>query len=747
MSRYKPISEQTLPCLPSLSGVKNSLGLPSVASTRLGSLARTRPSQYLSLGTTDSGDQVSLIGPSLKSHTHIIGATRYGKSKLVEHLLRQKLSATRSGFILIDPHGKLYEDMVHYLSHKRPSLARKVVLFDPAGDSSQMIGFNPIPSDSKNNPEYVVDNLVSSCLKAWKQDNADATPRIKRWLQNIFHVLIANDLTLLEAAALLNPSDARHRKNFSQVAESMVRVDWELFDRLHFTKQWEMLEGPSNRLRKFLMNPYIRTIIGGQTNQLDIKDIMDSGKILLVNLDGRDRISHENMRFLGNLLVSEIFRCAMLRDHRDPRLFPCDVVIDEFPDYVNREAARILDQAGKKQVWLWLLHQHLDQLDTSDSEDDRAISASIKTNCQTKIVFGGLSRKDAEVMSKELLTGFLGVEDKLIKDERYATKIHYEEDMWDVLSVSRSTSEGQQRSQSEGSSWSHTDSIANSIGQSESTSSSEGRSTSHQYSDSESHSHATGSGSSEQRSISGRRDNYDSEKEMLHKGSGTSRNTSESSSYNSSYAESSSVQKSEGRSRSESQSQTTGQANSEGGSTIRTTGESSNQSESYSITQQPFFRPIEYQELASRTYWSVEELTEIGIAQIKNLKKQWAIIKQGSNKPVKLKVDTVKSVYFSRVTSPGRIERFEKRVQSHHPHLYQDQRDVKQEIIARHQTIFDQPLFDDLNEFAMQLRRAKQEPKKLQATNQEPSQTNDAHTESSNDPPSPFSDTDNPFNR
>ncbi|WP_417832830.1 helicase HerA domain-containing protein [Terasakiella sp.] len=68
------------------------------------------------------------------SHTHIIGSTGTGKSKILEHLIRQSLDRPNEGLCLIDPHGELYDDIVQYCAEIRPELAERVVLINPAAE-------------------------------------------------------------------------------------------------------------------------------------------------------------------------------------------------------------------------------------------------------------------------------------------------------------------------------------------------------------------------------------------------------------------------------------------------------------------------------------------------------------------------------------------------------------------------------------------------------------------------------------
>src|SRR3977135_2969895 len=72
-------------------------------------------------------------------HTHVIGSSGSGKSKFLEWMMRQDLK-NRQGFCLIDPHGKLYDDVVAYCA--RHVLDREIVLLDVSSPDS-IVGFNP----------------------------------------------------------------------------------------------------------------------------------------------------------------------------------------------------------------------------------------------------------------------------------------------------------------------------------------------------------------------------------------------------------------------------------------------------------------------------------------------------------------------------------------------------------------------------------------------------------------------------
>lgn len=391
--------------------------------------------------------KVALNRKDRENHTHVIGSTGTGKSKFIELLIRQDITDRSCGLCLIDPHGSLYDEVVAYVAQTRPSLADRFILFNPAHEAEQIIGFNPIPAEVEHF-DYTLQTLVSACLKAWGQDSTDSTPRITRWLENIFYPLIVKRLTLLESAPLINIRSKDDRQALlAGINNEGITGDWLDWEALHHTQKQQQIEGAGNRLRKFLRNGIIRNIIGQSQHALDFAQVMNEGKIVLVNLSSGGKISNENAQLLGIMLVNEIFRVAKLRDPRDPKLKPFYFYIDEFGQFITRDIARALEECRKYKLFMILAHQHLAQL----KKEDEYLYASVLTNCKNKVVFGGLSREDAEVMADEIITGFVDL--KRIKDETFSTKVRHIEETRTVRStsvgVTHGTSAGESLTESE----------------------------------------------------------------------------------------------------------------------------------------------------------------------------------------------------------------------------------------------------------------------------------------------------------
>jgi hypothetical protein len=362
-------------------------------------------SRALEIGKSN-GRPVYLPPASRATHMHVLGASGRGKSKFLEHLIRQDILAG-NGLCLIDPHGYLYHDLIRWCETKGLADRRKIVLFDPTAEG-WTFGFNPLKfGGSREEVSFCVDAMVRACAQVWGGEDTNKTPLLKRCLRAIFHALVESRLTLLEAIELSNEADTAEplrRLIASKITDSIFREQWVGFNSLEQAVFREQFASTNNRLLEFLAAPLIRTIVGQIEHTLDFAACMDEGTVVLVNLACRGQISDDNARLLGSLLVSDLFLKAR---RRPPKSRPFYLYIDECSLFVNDDIGRILDEGRKFALHLILAHQHLSQL----KEAGEKVYSSVMTNAQTKVVFGGLSPEDAPIVSELLFMGELDLEE------------------------------------------------------------------------------------------------------------------------------------------------------------------------------------------------------------------------------------------------------------------------------------------------------------------------------------------------
>lgn len=352
--------------------------------------------------STETGPPVSINLETRATHMHIIGSTGEGKSKFMEHLNRDDI-INNNGLCLIDPHGHLYDDVVRWCETKRFLGRRKIILFNPS-EEEWTFGFNPL---HLNTPDlsFQVDAMVKACAKVWGGEDTDKTPLLKRCLRVVFHVLAEKQMSLLESQHLINPVDSTCRWYLTQgIKDPIIREQWDYFNSLKPKPFYDEFGSTINRMMEFLSSPIIRNIIGQTQRIINFREIMDQGYILLINLAPKGKISDDNARLLGSLIVNDLFINARCRPEGSR---PFYLYMDECGRYINEDIGRILDEGRKFGLHLILAHQHLSQLKKAGEDTYH----SVMTDAKTKVIFGGLDADDAEILARQIFLGELDLEE------------------------------------------------------------------------------------------------------------------------------------------------------------------------------------------------------------------------------------------------------------------------------------------------------------------------------------------------
>jgi len=327
-------------------------------------------------------------------HVYAAGGTGSGKTKLMELLIRQDIMH-KNGFCLIDPHGDLIRNILCYLAKHMESddveqLGSKLILIEPF-NQEWSIGFNPLDASGLTFPAMM--ELLEIFKRFW--GNGYWGPRMDELLRNTFITLAQNRLTLLEARPLLTQDGFRQRL-IEQVTFNEVKDYWVYrYNQLSERMQSLYREPVLNKISVFVADPAIYRIIGQRQSTVKLRESMDQGKWILVNLStGQLR---ENIRLLGTLFITKLKHAVLSRvDTPEDERRPFYLYIDEFATFVGDEYAleAFISGARKFRLGLTLAHQTLDQL----SKELRTV---ILGNVGTKIFFR-LSHHDAVQVSSEM---------------------------------------------------------------------------------------------------------------------------------------------------------------------------------------------------------------------------------------------------------------------------------------------------------------------------------------------------------
>ncbi len=150
------------------------------------------------------------------------------------------------------------------------------------------------------------------------------------------------------------------------------------------------------RLYDLLSNPTFERMFSHPRNALDMKQVLDEGRIVLVNT-AKDVLKSEASATFGRFVIALILQAALERA-ADPIASrrPAFVYVDEAADYFDDNIDTLLIQARKYKVGLTVAHQFLDQLTP-------ALRASVMTNPAIRFA-GGVSDKDARALAADMRT-------------------------------------------------------------------------------------------------------------------------------------------------------------------------------------------------------------------------------------------------------------------------------------------------------------------------------------------------------
>ena len=364
------------------------------------------------LGFDAKGRKLFFNEENRSTHMHIIGSTQTGKSKFIEWLIRQDIDS-RNGLCLIDPHGSLYQAVLEYCCYNRRFIKKDIILLNPsAGD--HVVGFNPF-RQTASEISVQVDQMIASTIRAWDMHDTDETPRLEKWLRCIYHTLIEKKLTLAATEYLIDylASDVRESLT-SEISTPIIKSELQKLNKMRAREFDDEIGSTKNKLLRFLLSGQIYRFMGLPKFNIDLLDIMESGKILLVNLAESERFSDPNARLFGSLLINEL--CQQAKKRVPDKSRPFYLYIDEFQNFVGMDIAKGLDQLRKFGLHFILAHQRFGQLGGKDAD----IVDAVMTNARTRAVFGGLRREDAIMLVEEMFVGQLDL--KQVKMAIYQTK-------------------------------------------------------------------------------------------------------------------------------------------------------------------------------------------------------------------------------------------------------------------------------------------------------------------------------------
>ena len=341
-----------------------------------------------------------------RRHVYIIGKTGTGKSYLLQDMIAQDIK-TGHGVCVIDPHGDLIDDVLKYIP---PERAEDVIYFDPA-DGERPMGLNLLEAKTEDEKHFITSAIINLMYKLYDpQRTGIIGPRFEHAVRNAMLTVMSEEgATFVEVIRIL--TDAKYvQELLPKVKDPIIRRYWtdQIAQTSDFHKS-EVLDYIVSKFGRFVTNKLMRNIIGQSKSAFNFREVMDEGKILLINLS-KGRLGEENSNFLGLTLIPKILVAAMSRQEipedqrRDFFLY-----VDEFQNFATPDFATILSEARKYHLNLTVANQFIGQV-------DEEVKNAIFGNVGTMIAFR-VGVTDASYLQREYQPVF--GESDLINIERF----------------------------------------------------------------------------------------------------------------------------------------------------------------------------------------------------------------------------------------------------------------------------------------------------------------------------------------
>ena len=236
---------------------------------------------------------IYLSEKDLRQHVNIVGQIGTGKTTLLKSMILGDI-ANDKGVAVIDPHGDLFNELLDFIPKRR---VKDVVLVDPL-DMAFPMGFNLLACSDLSQRIFIA-REIKAIMHRLLHDSFDEISN--NCIGPVFYKHVQIDLLL----AMSNPDNPGTLLEFYKIFQHTdywirwlplkwndpMLEDWvkEVLPNMEYTfrtrtDNTSMGEYVGSKFDEFILDPWLQLIFGQKESTIDLGDIMDNGKILLINL-------------------------------------------------------------------------------------------------------------------------------------------------------------------------------------------------------------------------------------------------------------------------------------------------------------------------------------------------------------------------------------------------------------------------------------------------------------------------------
>ena len=335
-------------------------------------------------------------------HLYTIGKTGVGKTTMLENMAIEDIHQGH-GVAIVDPHGDFVERILDFIPEERVD---DVILFDPS-DRDYPIGFNLLENVDPDMKNIVASGLIGIFQKIWAFTWG---PRLEHILRNCILALLEYPNATLIGVLKMLVSDSFRKKVLTKVTDPVIRDFWEKeFVGYNDRLRSEAVAPIQNKVGQFVASSTIRNIVGQPKSTIDMDDILNNGKILLINL-AKGKIGEDNSALLGAMMITKIQLTAMKRAYLpESERKPFYLYVDEFQNFATESFATIFSESRKYKLNLIVANQYIAQM---PEEVREAVFGNVGT-----IVSFRVGASDSPYLAKEFTPVF--EENDLVNLDKY----------------------------------------------------------------------------------------------------------------------------------------------------------------------------------------------------------------------------------------------------------------------------------------------------------------------------------------
>lgn len=347
--------------------------------------------------------EIRLAAEDRLRHLYVIGQTGSGKSGMLRTLIDQDIRAG-NGVCFIDPHGN---DVIEVLASIPPERFEDVIYFDPANIDRpfglNMLEYDPSRPEQKS---FIVNELLMIFRQLYGDVPESMGPAFEQYFRNATQLVMedpSSGSTLMDIGRVLSDANFRNLK-LSRSNNLGVNQFWnDIATKAEGEASLQnIVPYITNKFDEFTASDFMRPIIGQQESSFKFRELIDSKKILLVNLS-KGRLGERNANLLGLIIVGKLFMAALSRADSVGKDFPpFYLYIDEFQNITTSSIPGILSEARKYKLSLTIAHQYLAQI-------DEKIRGAVFGNVGNMAVFR-VGEEDGEFFAKQFAPVFTSLD-------------------------------------------------------------------------------------------------------------------------------------------------------------------------------------------------------------------------------------------------------------------------------------------------------------------------------------------------